>query len=142
MIDVVDKKTRSRMMAGIRGWDTRPELKVRRYLHAAGQRFTLHSSRLPGKPDIALPKYRTAIFVHGCFWHRHPSCRFAAEAKSNRDFWTRKFADNIERDAKNSDALTTASWTFLVIWECRTNSERALDESLWRNLANGEADCG
>ncbi len=139
MIDVVDKKTRSRMMAGIRGRDTRPELKVRRYLHAAGLRFTLHSSRLPGRPDIALPKYRTAIFVHGCFWHRHPGCRFAAEPKSNMEFWNQKFAINVRRDDRKSKALAALGWTVLIIWECETNSEQALDKLVWRIQAHVEA---
>ncbi|MCV2367678.1 very short patch repair endonuclease [Roseateles oligotrophus] len=88
MADIVDKETRSRMMAGIRACDTKPELLVRRYLWAAGFRFRLHATGLPGKPDLVMPKCRTAIFVHGCCWHRHPGCRYATQPKSNADFGT------------------------------------------------------
>src|SRR5260221_689720 len=98
MADVVDKKTRSRMMSGIRGRNTKPEVVVRRALFAAGLRYRLHSKTLLGRPDIVLARSRCAIFVHGCFWHRHPRCKFAYVPKSNKKFWLTKFESNVRRD--------------------------------------------
>lgn len=118
MADIVDKTTRSWMMASIRSKDTKPELVLRSALHAAGFRFRLHSQHLPGHPDIVLPKYRTAIMVHGCFWHRHPGCRFATMPTSNREFWDRKFIANVARDAKNAKDIIEAGWNLVVVWEC------------------------
>lgn len=118
MIDVVDKATRSRMMAGISGKDTGPELKLRRLLHAAGFRYRLHAKDLPGKPDIVLPSYRAAIFVNGCFWHRHLGCRLATTPGSNTEFWNAKFATNVARDAYNEKALIARGWRIAVVWEC------------------------
>jgi DNA mismatch endonuclease (patch repair protein) len=117
-MDVVDKKTRSRMMAGIASKDTKPELAVRRYLHRLGFRFRLHVSRIPGKPDLVLPKHRAVIFVQGCFWHRHADCRYASSPSSNVDKWTAKFAANIARDSRNIAALHDAGWRVFLIWEC------------------------
>ena len=118
MVDVVDKATRSRMMAGIRGRDTKPELIVRKYLHAAGLRFRLNS-KLPGKPDLVFPKHGTVVFVHGCFWHRHAKCRFASTPSSNRDFWLEKFAANVQRDKQVKVLLRKLGWRSLVVWECQ-----------------------
>jgi DNA mismatch endonuclease (patch repair protein) len=106
------------MMSGIRGKDTKPELMVRRFLHGRGFRFRLHDPRLPGRPDIVLPRYRTVVEVRGCFWHQHAGCRFAATPKSNGAFWQRKFQENRDRDARNERLLTDAGWKVLVIWEC------------------------
>lgn len=117
MIDVVDQVTRSRMMSGIRGKDTKPELIVRSALHRAGLRFRLRA-KLPGKPDLTLPKYRTAVFVHGCFWHRHEGCRYAAAPANNAMFWREKFAANVARDAKVKQQLEELGWRVLVIWSC------------------------
>jgi len=124
VIDVVDAATRSRMMAGIRGKDTKPELIVRRYLHQLGFRFRLHVRQLPGAPDLLLPKYRTVIFVHGCFWHQHHGCKYAAKPKSNATFWQNKLAANVERDAKVLAALRADQWRVIVIWECEINEDR------------------
>src|SRR4051812_48917573 len=99
MPDVVTPETRSRMMSGIRGRDTKPELAVRRYLHSRGLRYRLHVSDLPGRPDIVLPARRTVVFVHGCFWHRHEGCRFAYTPKSRQEFWVPKLEGNAARDA-------------------------------------------
>jgi DNA mismatch endonuclease (patch repair protein) len=118
MIDVVDKETRSRMMAGITGRNTKPELQLRRLLHAAGFRYRLHAKDLPGRPDIVLPRYKAAIFVHGCFWHRHPGCRYATTPGSNTEFWNTKFAANVARDASKEQALIATGWRVLVVWEC------------------------
>ena len=124
MTDIVDKKTRSRMMSGIRGRNTRPELAVRKALSAAGFRYRLHSKLLPGKPDIVLPKLRYAIFVHGCFWHRHSGCKFAYTPKSNPEFWLNKFDSNVRRDKVVRSALRRAGWRVLVVWECEVNERR------------------
>lgn len=118
MTDIVDSATRSRMMAGIRGKNTRPELIVRRFLHSEGFRYRLHDCKLPGKPDIVLPKYKLAIFVHGCFWHRHQGCRYATSPEQNREKWQEKFRGNIERDQKQIKQLLEQGWRILVIWEC------------------------
>ena len=111
-------------MAGIRSKDTRPELLVRSHLHRAGLRFRVHASELPGTPDMVLPKYRVAIFVHGCFWHRHPGCSRAYTPKSNRAFWRRKFEANVMRDAGKVRALRKAGWRVLTVWECATTPGR------------------
>ncbi|HHC5059643.1 TPA: very short patch repair endonuclease [Aeromonas veronii] len=117
-MDVVDTATRSAMMAGIKSKNTRPELALRRYLHGLGFRFRLHVKDLPGKPDIVLPRYRLCIFVHGCFWHRHPGCRFAAIPKSNTEFWLQKFVTNTARDELVEKQLHEAGWRVFKIWEC------------------------
>lgn len=122
-MDVVDRATRSRMMSGIRGKNTKPELVVRSYLHRSGLRFRLHAS-LPGKPDLVLPKYRAAVFVHGCFWHRHQDCRFATTPTSNAKFWKKKFADNVRRDAQVQQQLARLGWRVLVIWSCELNERK------------------
>ena len=127
MVDVVDRKTRSRMMAGIRGKDTKPELELRRAMHALGCRYRLHDKRLPGKPDLVLPRFRAAIFVHGCFWHRHEGCRFATVPATRTDFWTEKFQRNIARDREVEAALHSAGWRIAVVWECAIKSKGGLD---------------
>jgi len=106
------------MMAGIRGKDTKPELGLRRALHRLGFRFRLHAKGLPGRPDIILPKHSAAIFVHGCFWHRHAGCRYATKPKSRTRFWNKKFKGNMERDLRNRAALETAGWRVAIVWEC------------------------
>lgn len=124
MADIVDKATRSRMMSAIKGKDTKPEMMVRRFLHACGFRFRLHRKDLPGKPDIVLPKYKVVIFVHGCFWHRHKGCPKATTPATNVDRWKTKFDDNVARDARNQAALREAGWDVIVVWECEINPER------------------
>lgn len=119
MTDIVDRATRSRMMSGIRNRDTKPEILVRKYLHAHGFRYRIAPKNLPGKPDIALPKYRTVIFVHGCFWHRHKGCRYATTPSSNTDFWANKFKENVNRDRKAEKGLRADGWQVLVVWSCQ-----------------------
>lgn len=118
MTDIVDSKTRSRMMAGIKGKNTRPELLVRQYLHSKGFRYRLHVKKLPGSPDIVLRKYHLAIFVHGCFWHRHDGCGLSYIPASNQDRWLAKFQQNVERDHRNINLLISAGWRVIVLWEC------------------------
>jgi len=118
MTDIVDSQTRSRMMAGIRGKDTRPELALRRSLHALGFRYRLHAKGMPGKPDLVLPKFRAVIFVHGCFWHRHPGCRYASTPSTRPNFWASKFSANVARDHAVQIALLDAEWRVATVWEC------------------------
>lgn len=118
MVDVVDSTTRSRMMSGIKGKDTRPEMVVRRFLHSAGFRYRLHVTKLPGKPDIVLPKYKVAIFVHGCFWHRHKGCKYATNPDQNKNRWQEKFRQNVERDEDQVTELINQGWRVIVVWEC------------------------
>ena len=129
MADIVDSVTRSRMMSGIRGKNTRPELIVRSYLHRAGLRFRLHAN-LPGKPDLVFPKYRTVVFVHGCFWHRHQGCRFTTTPSTNSERWQAKFLQNIQRDSSATRKLRSFGWHAYVIWACE------LDENRLNRLAN------
>jgi DNA mismatch endonuclease (patch repair protein) len=106
------------MMSGIRGKNTRPELTVRRFLHRAGFRYRLHA-KLPGKPDLVLPRYRVAVFIHGCFWHRHEGCRYTTTPKTNPEFWQKKFSENVERDARACHALEGLGWRVMIIWACQ-----------------------
>jgi DNA mismatch endonuclease, patch repair protein len=126
---------RSRNMAAIKGRDTGPELTVRKILHRLGYRFRLHRRDLPGTPDIVLPKYQTVIFVHGCFWHRHPGCRFTTYPKTRREFWDKKFSQNLARDKRTEIELTNATWHVLVIWECQTKDTSSLEARLKESLA-------
>nr|WP_244616617.1 very short patch repair endonuclease [Youhaiella tibetensis] len=122
MMDSLSPEHRSWNMSRIRGGDTKPELRLRSLLHRAGYRFRLHAKDLPGKPDIVLPRFRTAIFVNGCFWHRHPGCRFATTPSTRPEFWQTKFNGNVERDARNQATLEAAGWQVMVVWECELKS--------------------
>ena len=118
MADVHTSEQRSYNMSQIKGRDTKPEKTLRSLLHRNGFRFRIHYSKLPGRPDIVLPKYRSVIFVHGCFWHRHPGCRYAYAPKSRTDFWNEKLNGNVERDRKNIHLLKKAGWYPIIVWEC------------------------
>lgn len=118
MVDIVDPATRSRMMSRIRSRDTRPELALRSALHRLGLRFRLSTKDLPCKPDIVFPRQKAAVFVHGCFWHRHEGCRLATTPSSNREFWQRKFENNVSRDERNLALLEAMGWVALEVWEC------------------------
>lgn len=131
---------RSALMSRVRGKNTRPEELVRSLLHRMGFRFRLHRKDLPGTPDIVLPKYRIVIFVHGCFWHRHPGCKKTTMPQTNRDFWEKKLARNVERDAEIAERLTKAGWRVLVVWECELKNPTALSDRLLREIANEDAD--
>src|SRR5262245_57454122 len=118
-MDRLTKKKRSWNMSRIRGENTRPEMLIRSALHSMGYRFRLHVRTLPGRPDIVLPKLKTAIFVHGCFWHRHPHCKYAYNPKSRVDFWQTKFRQNVERDHAAIEKLQALGWKVKIIWECQ-----------------------
>lgn len=126
--------TRSDIMRAVKRAHTGPEVAVRKLLHSLGLRFRLHRKALPGSPDIVLPKHRTVIFVHGCFWHRHPGCRYASTPKTRQDYWLPKFAANVERDARKTSQLEELGWRVLVVWECETRSEEALEARLRREF--------
>lgn len=117
-MDVVDKKTRSRMMGHIRSKNTSPETAIRSGLHRLGYRFSLHSKHLPGRPDLVLTKYNAVIFVHGCFWHRHGNCFYASNPSTRRAFWQNKFQQNLLRDTRNTKELRAAGWRVFTVWEC------------------------
>lgn len=117
-VDIVEPATRSRMMAGIKGRHTKPEMVVRKALHAAGFRFRLHDRRLPGRPDIVLPKWKAVVQVHGCFWHRHAGCRYATTPASNQIFWEEKFTQNVRRDQRDQALLEGLGWRIAIVWEC------------------------
>jgi DNA mismatch endonuclease, patch repair protein len=122
VIDVVDKITRSRMMAGIQGRNTSPEVRLRKALHRIGWRYRLHVSKLPGRPDIVLASRKIVIFVNGCFWHRHEGCHWCTTPASNAAFWDAKFSGNIERDKRNQSIIENLGWRVAVVWECGLRS--------------------
>lgn len=117
MTDVVDPETRSKMMSGIRGKDTKPELEIRQSLHQRGIRYRLHDEKLPGKPDIVLKKYNAVIFIHGCFWHRH-NCHLFKWPKTRPEFWKQKINRNHENDTTALEGLQSAGWRVCIVWEC------------------------
>ncbi|MEQ1675218.1 MAG: DNA mismatch endonuclease Vsr [Chitinophagaceae bacterium] len=123
MADVHDKKTRSYNMSRIRSTDTKPELLVRKFLHALGYRYKLHDKTLPGKPDIVLPKYRTLIFIHGCFWHGHANCKYYKVPQTRTDWWLKKINTNKDNDVKAVKALKKEGWKIIIIWTCKLKSK-------------------
>lgn len=125
---------RSYTMRQVKSKNTAPELTVRKLLHRAGFRFRLHRDDLPGKPDIVLPKYRLAIFVHGCFWHRHPGCRRASTPATNQDYWIKKFARNTSNDAQNIFELHSRGWKTLILWECEVKSTLSSKEAIEKSV--------
>jgi DNA mismatch endonuclease, patch repair protein len=118
MTDVHNKATRSYNMSRIKGKDTKPELLVRKFLFSKGFRYRLHDKRLPGKPDIVLPKYKTVIFIHGCFWHSHERCKHASIPKTRTEWWSNKIVTNIENDRRNIEKLEGSGWHVKVVWTC------------------------
>lgn len=126
MVDVVPAHVRSRMMSGIQGKDTKPELIVRRMLFASGYRFRLHRKDLPGSPDIVMPGRRVAIFVHGCFWHLHQGCHYAKMPATRPEFWKAKLEANAARDGRAATKLLEQGWRVLSVWECATRDQESL----------------
>ncbi len=139
MSDIVDQATRSRMMAGIRSQNTRPEVILRRALHARGFRYRLHDKRLPGKPDLVFPRYAAVCLVHGCFWRRHPWCAYATTPATRPEFWQAKFDANTARDQRNRRKLLEAGWRVATVWECalRKGGEAEVVSKLDRWLRGG-----
>ncbi|MFW5803067.1 MAG: very short patch repair endonuclease [Verrucomicrobiota bacterium] len=136
MVDKLTTERRSWTMSRVRSGNTKPELIVRSLLHRCGLRFTLRRRDLPGKPDVVLPKYHAAIFVHGCFWHRHSGCPRATTPSTQRDFWERKFARTVERDQENEQRLREQGWRVFVVWECEVTADpRATVRYLIENIA-------
>ncbi len=130
MVDTLSSEKRSWNMSRIQGKDTKPELLLRSMLHQTGFRFRRHDSRLPGRPDIVLPKYKSVIFVNGCFWHRHKGCKYAYMPKSRLEFWRKKFEATVLRDQKKTGQLLEEGWKVLTVWECdlKKNQEALLSE--------------
>jgi DNA mismatch endonuclease (patch repair protein) len=128
-MDVFDKEKRSEIMSRVKRENTKPERTLRSLLHKQGYRFRIHRRDLPGKPDVVLPKYKSVIFVHGCFWHRHPGCAKASLPSTNTDFWEKKFEKTITRDKENIIKLRQMGWRVIVVWECELkNPERVVEK--------------
>lgn len=134
MTDIFDSRKRSELMRRVRSSNTGPELRVRRLLHAMGYRFRLHPANLPGKPDIVLPRYRTVIFVNGCFWHGHRNCGAAKRPQTNVDFWNEKLDGNIARDKRKVRQLRQSGWKVIVVWECEVSRWNTIPATLAGSL--------
>lgn len=133
-MDIVSPAHRSKIMGRIRSKDTAPELAVRRLAHALGARFRIHRRDLPGNPDLVFPGRKLAVFVHGCFWHRHQNCRYSYTPRSNIEFWQKKFEGNIARDARAREELKRMGWRVAIIWECETQDDAILHWKLKKCL--------
>lgn len=138
MADRLSPERRSWLMSRVGSNDTGPEMRVRKVAHAMGLRFRLHRKDLPGHPDIVFPRWRIAIFVHGCFWHRHLGCKKATTPKSNVEFWTRKFEANVARDIRTQRELEDLGWKVAVIWECGTKSPSEIHRQLTELFGTAE----
>jgi DNA mismatch endonuclease (patch repair protein) len=125
---------RSRNMSAIKSKNTKPEIAVRKVLHSMGYRFRLHGKDLPGSPDIVLPKYKTVIFVHGCFWHRHENCKYASTPKTREEFWESKFKENVIRDESNQKKLSAIGWKIIIVWECEIKDKSLLIKDRLKGL--------
>ncbi len=139
--DVFTKEKRSEIMGRVKSKNTKPEKSVRSMLHKMGYRFRLHRKDLPGNPDIVLPKYKIAVFVHGCFWHQHPGCRKATVPVQNFDFWDKKLKRNQERDSRVKSELSTLGWLTVTVWECEVKAKNweALGTTLDATIKTGGA---
>jgi DNA mismatch endonuclease, patch repair protein len=133
-LDTLTKEHRSWNMSRIKSRDTNPEKTVRSLLHNLNYRFRIHRKDLPGKPDIVLPRYKTVIFVHGCFWHRHRNCKYAYTPKSRVDFWQQKFEENQQRDRRAKHQLQKLGWRVVTVWECETKQIQTLSRRIKRLL--------
>ena len=134
MTDRISPTKRSKIMRAIKSKNTSPEKRVRSVAHRLGLRFRLHRSDLPGSPDLLFPRRKTALFVHGCFWHRHENCPVATTPKTNTDYWSRKFKRNLERDRESRRKLEEAGWKVLVIWECETKNHESIEAFFTKNF--------
>lgn len=142
MADVMTPEQRSRCMAAVKGKDTKPEMIVRKYLFSRGMRFCVQVRKLPGTPDIVLPKYKTVILVNGCFWHGHEDCKYFRLPKSNVEFWKEKIKRNIERDRESMQALLDLGWKIIRVWECelrnKANRENTLNK-IYKSITSSES---
>lgn len=138
MADTVSKEKRSEIMSHVTGKETKPEIIVRKYLFARGLRYRKNVKRLPGTPDIVFPKYKTAVFVNGCFWHGHTGCRYSHLPSTNFEYWEKKIADNIERDERKKRELEGLGYRVLIIWQCQLKSNTKIEtlEALYHNIVN------
>ena len=134
MANRVSPAKRSEIMRAVKSKNTSPEMRVRSAAHRLGLRFRLHRRDLPGSPDLIFPGRKTALFVHGCFWHRHENCSKATTPKTNAEYWGRKFRDNVERDGRNRRKLEEEGWKVLVIWECETKTHESIEAFLTENF--------
>lgn len=134
--DFLTKDQRSERVSRIRGKDTKPELLARSIVHRLGYRFRVHAKKLPGRPDIVLPRLKTVIFVHGCFWHRHSKCKVATTPKTRTEFWQAKFDANVERDKRNARRLRRLGWSVLTVWECQLRRPDTVRSRLSRLLGD------
>jgi DNA mismatch endonuclease (patch repair protein) len=138
MADILSPEQRSVLMSKVRSSDTKPEWILRCALHRLGFRYKLKTRDLPGNPDLVLSKYRSVVFVHGCFWHRHEGCKDASMPKSNGSFWVKKFSENVERDAKNRETLSRQGWNVIIVWECElVNKTIETIEKVVHNIRSG-----
>lgn len=135
MVDHVDAAKRSLIMAAVHSKHTKPEMVVRRMVYRLGYRYRLHSAKLPGRPDLVFAGRRKIVFVHGCFWHRHPGCRYASSPKTRVEFWEEKFLRNVARDERTRQELENAGWKVLTVWECELKEPEKLAERLNEFLA-------
>jgi DNA mismatch endonuclease (patch repair protein) len=126
----IERTKRSSIMRAVRGKNTRPEMIVRRAAHSLGLRFRLHAKGLPGRPDLVFPRWKTVVFVHGCFWHRHEGCRLASTPKSNVAFWQAKFRANVKRDGAIDRTLTNIGWRVIVLWQCQIKTREVAVKAL------------
>lgn len=139
MVDHLTKEKRSWNMSQIRSKNTRPEMIIRSMLHKMGYRFRLHRKDLPGKPDIVLPKYKTVVFVHGCFWHRHKGCKRCTRPTTNQNYWQMKFDRNIKKDRSNKTKLKKMGWKVIIVWECEISNngwKDKVNKALCQNISN------
>ena len=130
MPDTMTPEERSERMSRVRHKDSKPEMRVRGLVHRMGFRYRLHDKKLPGRPDLVLPRHKKVILIHGCYWHQHGACRPLAIPANNSEFWRRKFAENVDRDKRNVRDLTGRGWRVLVVWECETKDAEALERIL------------
>jgi DNA mismatch endonuclease (patch repair protein) len=137
-VDTFNSAKRSEIMRRIRSGNTQPEIIVRSLLHKAGFRFRLNDKRLPGKPDLVLRKYKTVVFIHGCFWHEHKNCRDGRRPKSNTAYWNRKLDRNVKRDAANVERLRSIGWTPVTVWECELKDKEQVRKRLMTSLHNAK----
>jgi DNA mismatch endonuclease, patch repair protein len=137
MSDMVTKRQRSENMRKIKSKNTQPELIVRKLMYSMGYRYRLYKKDLPGKPDLVLKKYKTALFINGCFWHQHKNCKRATQPKTNRHYWNEKLIRNQERDKENYRRLEEIGWKVVIIWECETKDSQKLKEIIKDRVKNG-----